>query len=730
MSKIILVSNRLPVAFDDAGKPRRTTGGLASALEAVETDREMLWVGWSGTASEDVKDPDALKRQMKEVGIQPVFLSAKEVEGFYDCYSNATLWPLLHGMSQRTQFDASAWEFYKAANRKFAEAVLEVAEEGDLIWIQDYHLFPLPAMIREGNDNLQIGFFLHTPFPSSDTFRILPERAEILKGLLGADLIGFHTYNYLRHFRSALLRVLGIETEHDSLYHRGRQHHLGVYPIGHNRKGFRAAMETPEFSKAQADLLLSLHGRRLVLNVERLDYTKGVPQKLAAIRHFLERYPEQRKEVMFAIIAVPSRESVDEYVELTEEVQREVGAINGEYGDMNHVPINFLHRGFPPEELAAFYSVADVCLVTPLVDGMNLVAKEYVDCKLKEKGSTPGVLVLSEFAGSAAEMSHALQVNPFAKTQVAAAIYEALEMSVQERWKRLEIMQGHLAKNDAGAWAGRFLNYFERNSNPMVPSSDLGEVTRDLVEASRIGKRLSLFLDYDGTLRDFTLRPEDAVPDEGLLPLLKRLGEKADITLVSGRPKGFLEKHFGGQGFNLVAEHGYRWSRVEDPEWGLLNPMVDTAWKADILPQLEQITEMTPGSHIEEKPSALVWHYRGTDPEFGEWQARRLLTELTDLTASLPVAVHHGKRIVEVASLQVNKGRAVEALMRQLGSEAALAAGDDQTDETMFALEGMEELAEQYHTIHIGNTDTRAQHVVGFNGFRSFLENLAKTLHS
>jgi len=727
MPKTIFVSNRLPVRISETGEPERTTGGLASALEAIETEGEKLWIGWSGQAEEDIPDKPRLAGQLRKLQIEPVFLSQPELDGYYEGYSNTTLWPILHGMVQRAQFSDESAEHYRAVNERFAEAILKVADAGDVVWIHDYHLFLLPALLRAERPNLRIGFFLHTPFPSSDILRALPERREILLGLLGADLIGFHTYNYLRHFRSSLLRILGVETEHDSLYFKGRKHQLGVFPIGHNHKGFAEAMTTEAFKEAQVELKEHLDERKLVLNVERLDYTKGVPQKLAAIRHFLEHNPGKRESVMFLIIAVPSRQNVEEYADLTDEVQREVGAINGDYGSVKNVPVHFLHRGFPPEELASFYSLADVCLVTPLIDGMNLVAKEFIDCKSDDPETRPGVLILSEFAGAAAEMSHATLVNPYAISEVSSAISSALEIPDDKKWERIQVMQKHLSRNDAGAWAQRFLSYFDELEDEILPSEGLSGVKDDICRASMSGKRLSLFLDYDGTLRQFTTRPDDAVPDPGLLPLLRRLKKKADLCIVSGRPMDFLDEIFGGEGFNLVAEHGYRWSREHHPEWALTNPHVDVSWKEGILPQLEQITRLTPGSHVEEKPSALVWHYRPSDPEFGLWQARRLLTELTELTASMPVAVHHGKKIVEIASLQVNKGRAVEALIHQLGTDVALAAGDDQTDESMFSIENN---LESYHSVHIGGNNTRATHISGIDRFRNFLEDLANSLDS
>ncbi|MGJ8696513.1 MAG: bifunctional alpha,alpha-trehalose-phosphate synthase (UDP-forming)/trehalose-phosphatase [Verrucomicrobiaceae bacterium] len=729
MPKIILVSNRLPIRLDESGTPIRTTGGLASALEAVESDAEKVWVGWNGDPLEEVQDPEALSNKLRDLAIEPVYLTEAEVNGFYEGYSNSTLWPLLHSMSQRAHFDHASADSYRTANEKFAEAVLRVAEDDDIVWIHDYQLFLLPGLLRSRRPKLRIGFFLHTPFPSSDIFRILPERREILLGILGADLIGFHTFNYLRHFRSSLLRVLGLETGNDTFFHKGLRHKLGVYPIGHNHQGFADAMKTEAFTNASRQLNEDLRSKKLVLNVERLDYTKGVPQKLAAIRHFLENNPELRDSVMFLIIAVPSRQNVEEYAELTEEVQREVGAINGDFGGVGNSPVHFLHRGFPPEELASFYARADVCLVTPLVDGMNLVAKEFIDCKREHAGASPGVLVLSEFAGAAAEMSHAWMVNPYDIADVSQAIRKSLDLSDEDRWERIHMMQKHLEKNDAGAWAARFLSYFDGEVDDSADASKAGleEVKQSIIQSAKAGKRVSLFLDYDGTLRDFTKRPEDAIPDPALIPLLESLAEKVDVALVSGRPMHFLSEHFSGKGFALVSEHGYRWSRPDNLEWELINPLVDISWKELIMPQLEQAAQLTPGSHIEEKPSAVVWHYRATDPEFGLWQATRLLSELTDLTANLPVTVHHGKKIIEIASQQVSKGAAVEALALHYGTEVGLSAGDDQTDETMFTIDTH---MDPYHTIHLGTTDTAATHITGFERFRSFLEELAKALHS
>lgn len=725
MGKLIMVSNRLPVKIDAEGNTSRTTGGLASALEGAKLEREQVWVGWPGGVEDDFEDVAILRDKMQEAGIHPVFLDQEELDGFYEGYSNSTLWPVLHYMVERAKFSCEWWETYQQVNRKFADVVLTLAEEGDQIWIHDYHLFLLPTMLREQRQELRIGFFLHTPFCSSEIFRALPNRSEILTGVLGADLIGFHTYSYMRHFRSSLLRVLGWEAEMDGLRHGGREVRMGVYPIGHNHSGFKEIIQANNFPELVLKQRKQLAGKRMILNVERLDYTKGLPEKLGAMRRFLELNPDLIDDILFVLIAVPSRQGVEEYDELTEEVQREVGAINGEYGRVGHSPVQFLHRGFPMAELAAFYVTSEICMVSPLRDGMNLVAKEYLDVQRSELVERPGVLILSEFAGATNELSHAIHVNPYDVDAVASAIKRALVMPDEERVRRLEPMQERVVKYDSGIWARNFLEQLNCmvNHEEQAVVMDLNPLVTRLVEKIRTGGKLGLFLDYDGTLRDFVDNPDQATPGKSLLKLLADLqgSDHIRLALVSGRPPDFLEGHFAGMGITLVGEHGYRWLEDGKGKWELLNPYVHTEWKETILEHLEAASLMTPGTNVEVKQSALVWHYRKADPEFGEWRAKDLLEELTSMCANLPVSVHHGKKIVEVSSLQVNKGEAVDFLIGKWKPDMALVAGDDQTDETMISLnpEGVD-----FSTIKVGAGATRAAYRTDITGLRNFLDAL------
>jgi len=724
-----MVSNRLPVRVDAQGTATRSAGGLVSALEGAALDSEQVWVGWPGCAAEDFEDLTTVRAELGRASVAPVFLTQEEVNGFYVGYSSATLWPLLHYMVERATFSKDWWDVYRRVNRKFADVIMDVANEGDQVWIHDYHLLLVPLMLRGQQKGLQVGFFLHTPFCTSEIFRVLPDRVELLKGVLGADLIGFQTYNYLRHFRSSLLRVLGWETETECMWHDGREVRLGVYPIGHNHAGFDSAMRRADFPELLAQHRADLAGKRMILSVERLDYTKGLPEKLAAMRHFLAQHPDKRDDVLFVLISVPSRQGIDEYDALTEQVQREVGAINGEFGRVGHSPVQFLHRSFPLEDLAAFYALAEICLVTPLRDGMNLVAKEFLDCQREDLPDRPGVLILSEFAGAAQELSHAIHVNPHNVDEVASAIGRALDMPDDERRTRIGIMQPRLRRQDSRMWARRFLHDLNKvpKREGREPIMEMVPLAAELAAHVRAGQKLGVFLDYDGTLREFVDAPDQAAPDAELPGLLRDLAshDRVSVAVVSGRSPDFLEKHLAGLGVTLVAEHGYRWLDGGVGAWVLLNPHVNNDWKNSIREHLEQASLLTPGTHVEEKQSALVWHYRKADPEFGLWRARGLLDELTAMAANLPVTVHHGQKIVEISSLLVSKGDAIHFLMKEWGCDVALAAGDDQTDETMVSLEpeGIEFL-----TVRVGDGSTRAGYRTDLTGMRMLLEELRKEL--
>jgi trehalose 6-phosphate synthase/phosphatase len=716
---IINVSNRLPVTVDE-GKITRSSGGLVAALEGMGTsDYALKWLGWPGGEIEDEQRRAEVERTLeRDFGCTPVFLTAAEAEGHYEGFSNSSVWPLLHYMPTMFRYESPWWDAYRGVNRKFADTVVSVARDGDLVWVHDYQLMLLPAMLKEANPSLRVGFFLHTPFPSYEVFRYHPRREDLVAGLLGADLVGFHTFGYLRHFRSSVLRLLGVDSEVTRIRHHGHTTHLGVYPIGINAPRFAEELDKPEYREKVEHFRDVYRGKRLILSVERLDYSKGLLRRLTAIDLFLGRLsPDERDTIKFIFISIPSREGVDEYRTLREDVEAEIGRLNGKYATLNNSPIHFIHGTVEFTELCALYGASAVGMVTPLVDGMNLVAKEYVACQRDE----PGVLVLSEFAGAAEELFHALLVNPYDPAAMADAIRGALAMPEPERRKRMAPMREHVMRLDAGRWAKHFIDDLASPRAAEEQPHPAEEAVRRVRDALDRGRRVALFLDYDGTLREIERDPAAATPGAAVRELLDALARRqgVDVTIISGRTPQDLESFVGGYDFGLIAEHGATLRPPHSREWEQADRNVTYGWKDQILKVFQLYQESTPGSSIEDKRTSLVWHYRRSDPEFGEWKARQLATDLSAMLANEPINVRHGKKIVEVTAAQVNKGAAVMRCLGEQTYDLVLVAGDDATDESMFRLD-----LQNLISVRVGDAeDSHAQYSVpNPAAFRRFLQ--------
>jgi trehalose 6-phosphate synthase len=452
----VVVANRLPVDLergqDGTETWKRSPGGLVTALEPMLRSRRGAWVGWPGLA-------DADPEPFEEDGLQlhPVPLSAEEVENFYEGFSNGTLWPLYHDVVAPPAYHRHWWQAYVAVNERFARATAEVAAQGATVWVQDYQLQLLPGRLRRLRPDLRIGFFLHIPFPPTELFIQLPWREQIVKGLLGADLVGFHTPGGVRNFRSLAIR-LGDATagrHRDEVVAGDRVVRLGAFPISIDSQALDELSRRPEVVERATEFRKELGDpRRLMLGVDRLDYTKGIDVRLRAVEELLDEERISSDDTVFVQIATPSRERVEAYIRLRAEIEQTVGRINGEHGRIGQSPVHYLHQSVPREELTAFYLAADVMLVTPLRDGMNLVAKEYVACRHDDGG----VLVLSEFTGAARELTSALLVNPHDTDGVKAAVVRALEMPVDEARKRMRAMRRQVLRHDVDLWARSFLD--------------------------------------------------------------------------------------------------------------------------------------------------------------------------------------------------------------------------------------------------------------------------------
>ena len=407
----------------------RSEGGLATGLDSLQTSYEKHWIGWPGICANEEKDQQEINEKLQEMNFHPVFLSEKQIENYYEGYSNSTIWPLCHYFYAYTLYKNCFWQSYQQVNRLFCEEICRLVRPGDKVWIQDYQLMLLPGMLRKIYPELCIGYFHHIPFPSYELFRILPERAEILKGLLGADFIAFHTHDYMRHFISAVERVLHLDFKLDEVQINNRVTRVEALPMGINYESYHKASENKEVHQAIERTRKLFGEHKLILSVDRLDYSKGILHRLRGFATFLEHHAEYHGKVTLAMVIVPSRDHVGSYAELKTKIDEEIGSINGRYSTMNWTPVCYFYHGFSLEELTAMYYVADIALVTPLRDGMNLVAKEYVASKC----DNTGVLILSEMAGAAVEMTDAIQINPNDSGQIENAICQALEMPAEEQ---------------------------------------------------------------------------------------------------------------------------------------------------------------------------------------------------------------------------------------------------------------------------------------------------------
>ena len=684
--RLILVSNRLPVVLEPDGESwqaRPAAGGLATGLSRPHRESGGCWIGWPGIPTEEELDA-RLQRTLAERGMRGVALTPEEHERYYTRVCNRCIWPLFHYFTDRVHFDSGDWEVYRAVNERFARAVAEEAREGDLVFVQDFHLMLVPQLLRELRPELRIGFFLHIPFPSSEILRVFPPRDEVSRGLLGADLVAFHTLDYLRHFRSAVQRVLGLEAFTSEIPFEGRRVRLAAEALGIEADAWqRDVAEDPIFARAMGELREALNGRKLVLGVERLDYTKGIPERLRAFRDLLARDPSRVERVMMVQVAVPSRTEAEEYRDLKDEVDRLVGEVNGTFGRPGLQPLHYQFRGVDATHLNALYRMADVSLVTPLRDGLNLVAKEYV----ASRPDSSGVLVLSEFAGAAWELGEALHVNPFDSVAMVEALERALAMTPEEQAHRMAPMRRRIAEMDVHHWTRRCLAAIRGTRGGATPRPLDGAGRAELEGRWREARRRAVFLDYDGTLRAFTARPEDARPDAELIGKLAGLAEAPGVEawIVSGRPPEVLAEWLGETGCGLIGEHGAwlrapgagAFERAQFPEPG--------EWQTSVRSVMEQFARRVPGSLIEEKPLGLAWHYRSADVRIGAWQARELALHLTEVCSGSGLEVLRGSKVVEVRPSGISKGTAVGALLAEGEThDLVLAAGDDMTDETLF----------------------------------------------
>ncbi len=736
MQRLIIVSNRLPVNVETTGDEIeiiQSVGGLATGMSSVSESYDNLWIGWSGLTIGEVnkKTEEKVERKLKAMNYMPLHLSAEDLDGFYFGFSNKTIWPLFHYFTQYVHYDDQEWETYRRVNQQYADKILETATDDDLVWIHDYQLMLVPHMLREKRPKMSIGFFLHIPFPSFEIFRILPWRKEIIEGLLGADLIGFHTFDYQRHFLSTIRRLLGLEVNFNEISHGHRIIKTDIFPMGIDYDKFhnasleqkkRAVKDKTKVQREMEKYILTNPEIKLVISIDRLDYTKGIEKRLQAFDYFLEKNPDYTEKITLIMITVPSRAKVAQYQQMKSEVDELVGRINGKHGSINWTPVWYFYRSFPFEDLVDLYSTCEIALVTPNRDGMNLVAKEYIASKIDQKG----VLILSEMAGAARELGEAILVNPNNMKELSDAIRVAAEMPDEEQIMRNTHMQERLKRYDVRKWASHFIKSLVKvtHSRSFYDSKKITPaIESDIINKFRKAGNRILFLDYDGTLVGFRNNPQKASPDEELYNILEKIAgmPNTEIVLISGRDKETFTSWFGHKPFSLVVEHGV-WSRKKEEDWDFLE-YITAEWKVLVRPVLELFTERTPGTFIEEKNYSLVWHYRNTDQELGTQRAIELKDELMSLLSNYNLEIMEGNKVIEVKNSGINKGKAAIRYLRNMEHDFILAAGDDWTDEFLF-----QELPDDIFSVKIGMSKTRAKYsYANYTEMRALLKLLSET---
>lgn len=688
--RLFIVSNRLPVTIRvERQQPvvQLSAGGLATGLRCFHDNTETIWLGWPGNNEPlDDKQRRLVTRQLAELRAIPIYLSAKDVSGFYAGFSNSVLWPLFHYLLDKVQIDAHReWKAYCRVNQQFADTIVSQNVGDDLLWIHDYQLLLAPEMVRRREPSARIGFFLHIPFPAMEVFRILPWRETLLRGLLGADLIGFHADSYRAHFIDSVDKILGIRGSEHELMYDGRTVRLGVYPMGIDSDRFGVLANSADVVTELARIKSEYQNRRLILAVDRLDYTKGIPRRLLAIEKLLQQTPSDRIDFRFLQVAVPSRTMVDSYAQFRRQIEEMIGRINGIYSHVNLVPIHYLYRSISDTLLTALYRAADVILVTPLRDGLNLVAKEYVASRTDQDG----VLVLSEFAGAADQLPEALIVNPHDVKGVAATIRQALAMSVAEQRERMRTLRQRVAAENVFQWGSRFVgdlgNVRDNNGRGHALLVSSVSTVDGAVQRMREADSLTLILDYDGTLVPFADTPEEAAPDLPLMELLATLSRRprTELHLISGRPCPDLDAWFGKLAIGLHAEHGF-WSRLPAADSWTSNHHCSLEWKEQARTLIQPFLETCPGSLMEEKHSGLAWHYRQLPAAVGEEKARELIALLARTLSGEHIDVCRGNKVIELRAAGVHKGIIVDGLAAKLPASLLVAIGDDVTDEDLF----------------------------------------------
>lgn len=706
--RLVIVAYRLPFKIvweNDKAQLFQNSGGLVSAVLSLVKDKngpvfnaneKIQWIGFSENTREELEGQSLANDEFQA---HPVFIPEEVNENYYEGFCNNLIWPLCHYFPSLARFDDNYFEAYQIANKLFFDKIDEIIRPGDVVWVQDYQLMLLPDMIRQKYPENKIGFFFHIPFPSFELFRLLPVtwRKAIVDGILGADVVGFHTNDYVEYFLKAARLVSGYGNKLHYINMSNRIVKVDSFPISVDFDKFNNAYDDPMVADARNEARQSLN-QKIIFSVDRLDYSKGIIHRLRGFQRFLERYPEWHEKVSFVMVVVPSRDTIEQYQQMKSEIDQTVGRINADYGNIYWQPIIYQYRSMPYHELVGMYTVSDVALITPVRDGMNLVCKEYVASRKDRKG----VLILSEMAGAAAELGEALIINPLDVQDIADAIKNAFEMPEEEQTKRMDAMRERIKDYDVFAWTEDFFTQMtmleqehERLRQVFLTNKGIDAIRHAYATATdRI-----LFFDYDGTLAPIVPDPAKAIVSEDVKKLILEIAKRDTVIIISGRDRHFLDNLFRDLPVHIIAEHGALIRTKGSDEW-VLNESYEENWKESIRPIMDIYAKRCPGAFVEEKETSLAWHYRTADEkEYAQRRAQELLWQLKNyIQPELNLQVIDGNKVVEVKKTAFNKGTAARTFVEKGNYDFVLAIGDDTTDEDMF-----EALPETAYTIKIGD---------------------------
>jgi len=718
---IFIVSNRLPVTVvksEDGFTITPSSGGLATALQSVFQQQDSYWIGWPGIITETKEEEQQITNLLKPLRCLPVFLTQRELDGYYNGFSNAILWPLFHYHPGHCVFEQQYWEIYKEVNIKFSGIVNKHTKEKDFVWIHDYQLMLMPRYV----DRPYMSYFHHIHFPSVEVFGIIPWRTELLEAVFKCKHLVFQTEQDCNNFKLAYKHFVSDDSK-KSLSGRTRLvNKISFHPISIDAQEFSLTTSTEKVKNTVQKMSDAFDPFKIILSVDRLDYSKGVLERLAAYKELLMDHPEYRSKIVLVMIIVPSRTNVASYENHKKKVDELVGNINAMFATPEWRPINYYYQHFDRETLCAYYATADVCLITSLRDGLNLVSKEYVACR----NSNTGVLILSEMAGAAKELKYALKVHPYDTTQIKEAVNYALLMDEQEERTRMEYLRTQVFNNTIFDWVNRIfqevfclyegLSYtFEQNLN--------AELINKLKSKFKHAEKRYILLDYDGCLRDLEPHPELATPTSEIHKLLKKLLLLPDteVYLVSGRSRADMDNWFGKSGVNIIAEHG-AWYKKHLNEWSDLRPGA-TVNKECFWDLLMYYSQQIPDSFIEEKNTGYCLHFRACKSEDVSLYLDQLVNDFFDYIKSnnLPYHCTVSPTQFEVLPVGCNKGKALRSVLPMDEHTFILAAGDDDTDEDMF-----EALPKSAFTFKIGRKETCAKiRIPEVNRFVRFLTDLS-----